>query len=312
MTTGSSRLAAALLLALGCSESMPASGGGAPAGQISEQAVGMRPESVTRGFGDKLYVSVQNSNDVMLDDGEIKVVSGDTVTTFVSGLKEPKGIAFTGSHLVVTDLTRVWAIDSTGAKKILAEGAAFPFPTAFFNDTAAEPGGKAVFVTEMGQRSKIRDPMTTALWPTGSTQAAEIMPEARIYRITVPEGQVTVAVDATADMLVVNGVTAPAPDRLLVAEFFLGNILEKTAAGMKKLASGYRGADGIEQDEAGNIYVSSFEQGMVWKLDRAGQNEQVLLKDRGKGSTADFFLDRANKRLIVPDTAKGSLITIPL
>ena len=66
---------------------------------------------------------------------------------------------------MVTDLTRVWAVDSTGAKKILAEGAAFPHPIAFSNDTAAEPGGKAVFVTEMCQRGKIRDPMT-ALWPT--------------------------------------------------------------------------------------------------------------------------------------------------
>jgi hypothetical protein len=73
---------------------------------------------VTRGFGDKLYVSVQNATDVMLDDGEIKVVSY---------------------------ITRVWAVDSTGTKKVLAEGAAFPFPTAFFNDTAAEPGGAAVF-----------------------------------------------------------------------------------------------------------------------------------------------------------------------
>jgi hypothetical protein len=291
--------------AVGCSQSSSPP-------QISELMVGMRPESVCRGFGDKLYVSVQNATDVMLDDGEVKVVDGDKVETFVSGLKEPKGIAFTGTHLVVTDLTRVWAIDSTGAKKVLAEGAAFPFPTAFFNDTAAEPGGAAVFVTEMGQRSKIRDPMSTALWPLDSPQAAMVMPEARIYRITVPEGKVTVAVDATADMLVVNGVTAPAAGRLLVAEFFLGNILEQSGGTLKKLAGGYRGADGIEQDDQGNIYVSSFEQGMVWKLDGKGQNEKVLLEDRGKGSTADFTLDRAHKRLVIPDTAKGSLIFLPL
>ena len=302
-----STLAAALVLVVfGCSESTSP-----PAGEMRELMVGQRPESVTRGFGDKLYVSLQNGTDLMAEDGEIKVVDGDNVSTFVTGFREPKGIAFTGTHLVVTDLTRVWAIDSTGAKKILAEGAAFPYPIAFFNDTAAEPGGKAVFVTEMGQRGKIRDPMT-ALWPLDSPQAAEIMPEARIYRITVPEGQVSVAVDTNPDMLVLNGVTAPAAGRLLIAEFFLGNILEFTGGTMKKLAGGYRGADGIEQDDQGNIYVSSFEQGRVWKLDRAGQNEQVLLKDRGKGSAADHFLDRAGKRLIIPDTGKGSLIFLTL
>jgi hypothetical protein len=114
-------------------------------------------------------------------------------------------------------------------------------------------------------------------------------------------------------MLLVNGVTAPAAGRLLLAEFFVGNILEQTSgSALKTLATGYRGADGIELDDQGNIYISSYSQGKVWKLDSAGKNEKVILDGRGFGSTADHFLDKAGKRLIIPDTGKGTLIFLPI
>ena len=300
------------LLPLACSDGEDPPGGGPQAAGMTELMVGKRPESVTKGWDGKLYVSVQNETDVALDDGEIKVVDGSNVSTFASGLKEPKGIAFTGTHLVMTDLNRVWIIDRAGSKRILAEAASFPFPAAYFNDTAAEAGGQTVLVTEMGQRGKMRNPMTMDLWPLNSPEAGMIMPEARVYRIAVADGKASVAVDATADLLIANGVTSPGSGRLLMAEFFLGNVLELTGTTMRKLATGYRGGDGIEQDADGSIYISSFEQGKVWKLDRNGQNEKVLLEGRGARTTADFYLDKEGKRLIIPDTAKGTLIFLPL
>jgi hypothetical protein len=303
----------AVLLAapFGCADSGEPAAVQPPAGQMSEIPVGQRPESVTRGFDGRLYVSVQNAPG-MGDDGEVKMVDGLTVSTFVGGLKEPKGIAFVANHLVVTDVTRVWKIDSAGNKSVLAEATAFPSPVGFLNDAASEPGNQAVFVTEMGQIGKAFNPMTMGLWPTTSMEASQIMAEARVYRITVPGGQVTVAVDKSPDILLVNGVTAPAPGRLLLAEFFIGNILEVTGTTLKILATGYRGADGIEQDDRGNIYVASYSQGKVWKLDSAGKNEQVIIDNRGFGSTADHYLDLQNRRLVVPDTAKGTLIFQPI
>jgi hypothetical protein len=297
----------AVLLAsfLGCSSS----GGDKPPAAPSELSVGQRPESVTRGFGGRLYVSVQNAEG-MGDDGEIKMVDGTTVTSFVGGMKEPKGIAFVNNYLVVTDVTRVWKVDSAGVKTVLAEGAAFPSPVVFLNDAAPEPGDQAVFVSEMGQIAKaFKDGQLVG---TTSAEATQIMPEARLYRITVPAGQVTVAVDKSQDMLLLNGVAAPASGRLLLAEFFFGNIMERTGTTMTTLATGYRGADGIEQDEQGNIFVSSYTQGKVWKLDRAGKNEQVILDGRGFGSTADHYLDLTNKRLVIPDTGKGTLIYLSI
>ena len=304
-----SSLAVLLAAPFGCSDSNTPEG--PPAGQMGELKVGDRPESVTRGFGGRLYVSVQNAAGDG-DDGEIKMVDGDKVTTFVGGLKEPKGIALVGNYLVVTDVTRVWKVDSAGVKSVLAEGAAFPSPVVFLNDAATEPGGQAVLITEMGQVSKAFDPMTMGLWPTTSMEATQIMAEARVYRITVPAGQVTIAVDKSRDMLLVNGVTAPSAGRLLLAEFFFGNILEVNGTTMKTLATGYRGADGIELDDQGNIYLSSYSQGKVWKLDSAGKNEKVILDMRGFGSTADHYLDQANKRLIIPDTGKGTIIFQPI
>jgi hypothetical protein len=299
-----SSIAVLLAAPFGCSES------GEKAGQ-TELAVGERPESVARGFGGRLYVSVQNASGTG-DDGEVKVVDGDKVSPFAGGMKEPKGIAFVTNYLVVTDVTRVWKVDSNGGKTVLAEGAAFPAPVAFLNDAAAEPGNQAVLVSEMGQIGKAFNPTTNSLWPPTSLEASQIMPEARVYRITVPAGVVTVAVDRSPEMLLLNGVTAPEAGRLLLAEFFFGNILEATGSSLKTLATGYRGADGIEQDAQGGIYVSSYSQGKVWKLDRAGKNEQVILDGRGFGSTADHFLDLQNNRLVIPDTAKGTLIFLPI
>jgi hypothetical protein len=298
-----SSLAVLFAATLGCSESAE------PARQMSELMVGQRPESVTRGFGGRLYVSVQNAEG-MADDGEVRMVDGTQVTVFARGMKEPKGIALVGNYLVVTDLTRVLKIDSMGAVTPLAEATAFPGPTIFLNDAAAEPGGQTVLISEMGQVAKAF--VAGMLVGTTSAEASQIMPEARLYRITVPGGQVSIAVDKSPQILLLNGVAAPAAGRLLLAEFFFGNILEVTGTTVNMLTTGYRGADGIEQDSQGNIFISSFSQGKVWKLDRAGKNEQTILDGRNFGSTADHYLDVQNKQLVIPDTGKGTLIYLPI
>ena len=73
------------------------------------------------------------------------------VNTFVgkgTGLRNPRGLAFVGNVLVVTDTDKVWKISQAGQVTPLATS--FPFPPALLNDAAAEKGGRAVFVTEMG------------------------------------------------------------------------------------------------------------------------------------------------------------------
>jgi sugar lactone lactonase YvrE len=270
-------------------------------------AVGPRPESVTRAWCNKLYVSLQGPTSGP-GDGEVRVIENGVAVPFVSGLDEPKGLAFTGRYLVVTDLTRVWIIDETGNKRVLADASAFPFPVAFFNDAAPEQGGRAVYVTEMGGRTKIRD-ASGALLPLDSPLVAEIPVTSRVYRIAL-DGTVTEAVSPSQETLILNGVTqAKKGGRLLAAEFFYGNVTEiKLNSNEKRvIATGFRGADGIAQDHQGNIYLSSFEQGTVWKMDAEGRNVQVLLTGLGPKTTADFFLDEKAGQLIQPSTAGGTL-----
>lgn len=286
----------------------------APAGPVTTLAqrkvipVGTRPESVARGFGGKLYVTVMNDS-LKAGDGLVRVVDGEAVKDFASGFDEPKGIAFTGKYLVVADLLRVWRIDETGAASVLAEAMDFPRPIAFLNDVALEPGGQAVFVVDTGAVKAMRDSAGN-LWPVDSQQARDVPAIGHVYRIGLIDGKVTLAVDASPDMRCPNGVAAPAKSRLLVSEFFLGNIFDIRRGEVRLLASGLRGADGIEQDHKGNIYISSWTQGTVWKLDRHGRNRTVILE--GLQSAADFYLDEKANQLIVPDMKAGTLNFIPL
>jgi sugar lactone lactonase YvrE len=277
--------------------------------------VGPRPESITKGWGGKFFVSIQGAPTVGLNDGEIRTLDLTTgaTTTFVTGLDNPRGITFTGKFLVVTDTTVVWIIERSGAKRILAGPSAFPHPVAFFNDAAAEDGGRAVYVSEMGSRTLMRDPATGRLWPTDSPQALAIPPTSRVYRITLT-GKVSEAVTPSRRVLVMNGVEPTRHGHLLCAEFFYGNIVDVDLRTNSKrvIATGFRAMDGIAQGRDGTIYGTSFDNGTIFKMDRDGENPQVLVKDLGFQSVADLYLDEGAKRVLVPDTLHGTVVVVPL
>lgn len=269
--------------------------------------VGPNPESVTRGFGGDLFVSLMGETRKDGDgNGRIVRVAGESVSVFAAGLDDPKGIVFTGEHLITADFTRVWKIDSTGQRTLLAGPADFPQPPAYLNDVALAPDGRSVLVTDMGAVTKMRNP-EGQLWPVDSAEAAAIPVIARVYRITL-DGKVSVAIDAQPGMLLPNGVAAPDVDTLLVAEFFTGNILEHRAGKFRILASGHRSADGINRDARGTLYVSEVFTGKVWAI--PAQGDKVLLATLS--SAADFLFDEPAGRLIVPDTKAGALVTVPL
>lgn len=282
--------------------------------------VGPRPESITKAWGGKFYVSVQGAPDLGRNDGEIRTFDPATgaTGTFVTGLDNPRGLAFTGSYLVVTDTTVVWVIDRAGNKRILAGPSAFPHPTAFFNDAAPARGGDAVYVTEMGARTLQRDP-NGFLWPTDSPQALAIPAQARVYRISVSgrvseSGKVTEVVTPSRKTLILNGVIESRPGHLLVGDMFYGDIVDVDLRTHVKsiVATGFRAADGIAQGHDGTIYVASFDNGVVWSMDRDGENPKILLQDVGRSSTADLMLDEAGKRLLIPDTLHNAIIVLPL
>jgi hypothetical protein len=292
-----------------------------------------RPESITKAWGGKYYVSIQNTGDAAATDGEIVQVDIATgnVTNFVGQgtLRNPRGLAFNGEFLVVTDTDKVWKISQGGQVTPLAT--TFPFPPVFFNDAAPEKGTKNVFITEMGPgRAVQRDP-NGFLWPTDSLQAEAIPAGARVYRIT-PDGKVTNVFTPTRKILVTNGVTerkkhggqdsrggGEGRDHLLVLDFFHGNVVDvDTKKDTKSVVAAalFRGCDGIEQASDGTIFVTSFENGRAWRMDASGENVVKLFDVAGDLNTvarqtlADLALDEGAGLLYVPDTLHSTIVVL--
>ena len=273
--------------------------------------IGERPESVTKGFGGKYYITVMNSPDTE-GDAVIKMLDGDKVTVFAKGLNEPKGIAFTGDYLITADQTRVMKIDRKGNVSILAEKKGFPREVSFLNDVAVSHDRKSVFVTDMGAISKMFDPdKERTLWPLKSKQAKELPAVGCVYQITL-DGKISDAVSSGQKLVPgPNGVGRSGKTGLLLGDFFTGNIVRKTKKGkLRVIAEGLRGADAVDSDGKGGIYVSSWTQGKVWKLTENGKKKELLLE--GLKSAADFYLDRKAKKLIVPDMLAGTLIFVDI
>ena len=273
--------------------------------------IGERPESVTKGFGGKYYVTVMNSADEE-GDAVIKMLDEGKVSVFAKGLNEPKGIAFTGDYLVTADQTRVMKIDSKGNVSILAEKKSFKREVSFLNDVAVSHDRKSVYVTDMGAISKMFDPdKERSLWPLESKQAKELPAIGCVYQITL-DGKITDAVSSgQKDVPGPNGVGRSGKEGLLLGDFFTGNIVRKTAKGkLRVIAKGLRGADAVEPDGKGGIYVSSWTQGKVWKLTENGKKKELILD--GLKSAADLFVDRKAKKLIVPDMLAGTLIFVDI
>jgi sugar lactone lactonase YvrE len=283
---------------------------------------GPRPESITKAWGGRMYVSIQGPSGALgTFDGEVRQVNVLTgvVTPFVTGLENPRGLAFTGQFLIVADQQVIYKIDQAGQVSVLAKAAQFPFPAVFFNDAAPEHGGQAVYVTEMGRRDIIREvppsPNAGRLIPVDSDAAFAVPATSRVYRIGM-DGKISSVFEPSRKLLVTNGVTEARKGpghRLLVTDFFHGNIVEVDTATNSKtiLTTALRGADGLAQAANGTIYVSSFELGAVWRMDADGENLKFLADHVGFQTTADLYLDEAAKKLYVPNTATGEILVLP-
>jgi sugar lactone lactonase YvrE len=289
--------------------------------------VGPSPESVTRGFGGRLYVTLMGTSRTP-GDGDGRIVSFDektaTATVLAAGFDDPKRLVFTGTHLVTADFQTVWSVDEKGTRTVLAGPAAFPDEPLFLNDVALTLDRKAVLVTDMGARDKLFGP--SGLWPLDSPEGRAVPALGRVYRIELSTGRVSIAIDRSAIMPCPNGVDILADGAIRVGDLFTGNLIEFRGAASKSrsadaptlgekdaklLATGHRGADGVVHDETGALYLSEVFSGIVWRLGSGGEKRELARLT----SAADHFVDASpapEPRLIVPDTKAGTLVMIPL
>lgn len=280
-------------------------------GEPKSIPVGDSPESVCRGFGGLLYVTMINKDEP--GDGTIVAVDGDKVTVFAKGFNAPKGLVFVGGFLIAADETTIWKIDAAGVASKLVEGKDFPKPIEFLNDVAAGLDGQSVYVSEMSTPSPMFDPSgERKLYDLDSPQAKELPRKGRIYRVTL-DGKITEAVPPGNEAIrFPNGVAVAGSkdhEQLYVGDFFTGNIVHYTEGQYKILATGLRGIDGLTVTPDA-FYASSWTQGKVWKVDRKS-GETVVLLD-GLKTAADFYFDDAHQQIIVPDMVSGTLHFVSL
>ncbi len=273
--------------------------------------VGKNPESVCRGFGGKLYLTMINGDEP--GDGTIVSLDGETVTVFAKGLNAPKGLVFVGDYLVAADETTLWKVDKTGTATKLAEAKNFPQPIEFLNDVAVAKDGASVYVSEMSSPKPMFDPDgDRKLWDIDGPQAKELPKKGCIYKVTL-KGEVTLAVPPGNQAIrFPNGVTVSeqaGEEGIFVGDFFAGEIVLYKDGKYQTLASGMRGIDGLTVTKD-HFYASSWTQGKVWKVDRKTREPKVILE--GLKSAADFFHDAKNKQLLVPDMISGTLTFLPI
>ena len=274
-------------------------------------SVGINPESVCRGFDDRLYVTLINADEP--GDGTIVVIEGETVKEFSRGFNAPKGLVFTGEYLVTADETTVWKIDQKGSATKLAESKDFPNPIEFLNDVAVCKDGEAVYVSEMSSPQPMFDPSgERKLWDVDGAEAKDLPRKGCVYRVSLT-GEITQVVPP-GDFAIrfPNGLTVGGTkdeEELFVGDFFSGNIVTYADGKYQVVAEGMRGVDGLAVTDRA-FYVSSWTQGKVWRVNRATGEIKVI--HEGLKSAADFYLDQPNKQLVIPDMLAGTLTFLPL
>lgn len=268
--------------------------------------VGVKPESITKGFNGNYYVTLMNGPEN--GDGEVVEISKNGVKVFAKGFNEPKGIVFLEDHLYFSDLTRIWKVDINGNASVFIKKEDFPEEVLYLNDVAVDAESKGIYVADMGATKYMRDE-NNVLWPLDSEQAKLVPQLGRIYHVDL-QGHVSITQDTSPLMLNPNGVGVDNNGNIMVGAFFLGNFLVKRDGQLTPLKGQFRGADGVEQDSKGNYYVSSWASGTVWKIDGKTEKSTVLID--GLKSAADFYLEEDKGRLLLPDMLAGMIYAVDI
>ncbi len=268
--------------------------------------IGERPESITKGFNENYFVTVMNGKED--GDGEVVMISEKGVRSFFKGANEPKGIVFLKDHLYFSDVNRIWKVDKNGKGEVFVDQDDFPRGVLYLNDVSLDGRDKGIYVANMGDTKNMRDG-NGKLWSLDSENGKEIPNTGHIYHIDL-SGNIRLAQGPSSLMPHPNGVGIDNKGNLMIGAFFTGNFLVNRKGKLTPLKGTFRGADAVEQDKDGFYYVSSWEQGKVWKID--GVTEQASILVEGLQSAADFYLEEDKERLLLPDMKAGKVFAVPI
>jgi sugar lactone lactonase YvrE len=238
------------------------------------------PESVAQDAKGDIYVS--EIGEFNKDgDGKITRISIDgKLSTFASGMDDPKGITFIGKSLYVTDKNRVLKVEPDGKWTVFGSTMAFPQTPVFLNDITSDDAGN-IYVSDSGN----------------------LKSGGAIFKIAQNKKITLVLDENTPEILAPNGLWIIKND-LYEVDFSSGilykiNLKNKS---ISKIAEGFGGGDGLIKS-GNNFFVSDWKNGKIFKV----QGSKVSLYKDGFTAAADIALSYDNKSIMTPDMKAGSI-----
>ncbi len=243
------------------------------------------PESVAQDAKGDIYVS--EIGEFNKDgDGKITRISIDgKLSTFASGMDDPKGITFIGKSLYVTDKNRVLKVEPDGKWTVFGSTMAFPQTPVFLNDITSDDAGN-LYVSDSGN----------------------LKSGGAIFKIAQNKKITLVLDENTPEILAPNGLWIIKND-LYEVDFSSGilykiNLKNKS---ISKIAKGFGGGDGLIRS-GNNFFVSDWKNGKIFKV----QGSKVSLYKDGFTAAADIALSYDNKSIMTPDMKAGSITFVPI
>ncbi len=197
-----------------------------------------------------------------------------------SALNAPKGLVIFGRNLFVTDIDAVKGFDKETAKPTVVVDLS-KLGAKFLNDITVDGKG-FIYVSD-----------TTAN---------------RIYKIDTSHHYETEIFIDNPELGMPNGLFVnPKSKHLIVVTYGSGKILEiDRAKKIHVLKRGLSTLDGVDYDNEGNLYVSSFEKGEIYKIPYYGRGA-LTTSLSGLTTPADISFDRRKNELLVP-SMKGNAV----
>ena len=197
-------------------------------------------------------------------------------------LNAPKGLVIVGRTLCVADIDTVKVFDKE-TKKFLASVDLSVKGALFLNDMTADASG-ALYVS---------DTMADKIFKVNPKKSYEISVFASSSELGGPNG------------LVFN----PKSRNLMVVTWKTGQVLEITSGGkIHVLKKNLSTLDGIDYDNDGNLYVSNFEKGEVYRIPHMGRGTLSTVLS-GLITPADLSYNHKKNELLIPST-KGNKISV--
>ena len=246
------------------------------------------PESVVwDGERKVLYVSnVNGKPDDKDGNGYISKLSAEgkvLAKKWLVGLDGPKGMAVREGRLYIADIDRLVEVDTATAKQVRS----YPAVTAkFLNDVTIDEAG-AVYVSDL---------LGDAIWRLVEGHFEKWLADPRLQSpngLTAQRGAVVVASWGPRSG---QGLGTKTPGRLKTV-----SLADKT---IRDISAEIGNLDGVEADGRGGFLVSDYVQGVVYRVDHAGQAKPILKLSEG---AADFCTIPGRKLLLMPMMNDGKV-----